>query len=1110
MAITSWKKGLIAGAALTGLLLASGAQAQARSFNLPAEDATRAIPQFAAQAGVQIVAPSAQLKGVRTRALQGQMDARAALRQLLEGTGLEIASDNGSVISLRVKADPAPKAADGPAPAATTQPADNTVVVVTGSRLATRGFKAPTPVTVLDAQDYRLSGTQNVEQLLNDTPQFAGNQLNGPTANTVQAGQPIGTATLNLRNFGATRNLVLVNGRRFAITGPDFTTDINTIPAALIKRTEVVTGGSSAVYGSDAITGVVNFVMKDDFQGVEANVQHTWDQHTGTPTDSVDLTVGGNFDNGRGNMVVSLDYLNRGGYTRRDRGGWAAQSLSDGCVTAASYNPEGAGTPLSVPSGQTCAQAGGVQGFIFSGSSAVPDGRIGGLPTVGSSGSTPGLDAALIAAGLQNMTSLGAIFSDDGKSVRPYQSPADSFDLSPDSYMITPQVRWMGNVFAHYDFNDHATGYLELHYSDNRADVQIAPTNITGNLLVDVDNPYLSPQMQAVLHQLDLKETGATTVTQGTLSLTTTPGDGLAVINYNRRLSDMQPRFSTSDHSVFRTALGVRGRIGDLSPGFLRDLNYDVYYSFARTSEADTQTGSISKSAFQRAMLSQNGAAPVLNPFGQNLTQAAIDAIAITSNSSLYAEQQVLAGDLTGSLFDMPAGPVDFSTGFEWRYDYARYTPDAYLSSGDVSGWNAAQATEGSETVKEVYGELRVPILSDLPLVRRLSLNGAFRYSDYDLSGVGGVWTYSLGGEWSVNDDLAFRAQHQHAIRAPNVGELYGGQGTNGPTATDPCSNRAASAQQTDAVRALCVATGVPQNLVFDAAVQPSPYITQVTGGNPNLSPETSNTTTLGLIYTPHQVRNLALSVDYFDITLDNAISTLGGGGLQNVLNLCYYTIQDAGSVYCKAIHRDPTTGEVTGPNYVTTTNANIGGVKTSGVDIDGHYSFRTHWGLMGASRWDVSANWTYTQDYTLTPIQDLPDIVDQCIGAFGGTCGQPMPRWKGTTRLTWVSGPLTLSARARYIGKVTVDAYLIPLRQGATPPALSSITHPVIDGQTYFDLSASYNLNSRVTLNAGARNLFDKNPPILGTYQQSADNTIPATYDIQGRVFYVGVNARF
>ncbi|MCR6658290.1 MAG: TonB-dependent receptor plug domain-containing protein [Asticcacaulis sp.] len=153
---------------------------------------------------------------------------------------------------------------------------DETVVVVTGSRLSNRGFKAPTPVTVLDQQELKLSGTQNVDVMLSDTPQFTGSQLNSPTANTVQAGQPVGTATLNLRNFGPTRNLVLVNGRRFAITGPDFTTDINTIPAALIKRVEVVTGGSSAVYGSDAITGVVNFVMRDDFQGVETSVQRTW------------------------------------------------------------------------------------------------------------------------------------------------------------------------------------------------------------------------------------------------------------------------------------------------------------------------------------------------------------------------------------------------------------------------------------------------------------------------------------------------------------------------------------------------------------------------------------------------------------------------------------------------------------------------------------------------------------------------------------------------------------------------------------------------------------------------------------------------------------------
>lgn len=1105
------KSMLFAGAAAAGLMLATVAQAQTKTFNLPAEPAVKGIPDFATQAGIQIVAPAGSLKGLQTQAVQGQADLHAALAKLIDGTGLEIASDTPSLIVLRMKVadgqnDPQPGATQASAPAA----ADSTTVVVTGSRLSSRGFKAPTPVTVVDAQELKLSGTQNLDVMLTDTPQFTGSQLNSPTANTVQAGSPIGTATLNLRDFGPQRNLVLVNGRRFAITGPDFTTDINTIPAALVKRIEVVTGGSSAVYGSDAITGVTNFIMKDDFQGVELDAQRTWDEHTGTPTYSADVTFGGNLDNGRGNIVASLDYLNRGGYTRGQRGGWAGTSLGDGCVTAASWSDTQAGIPLAVPAGQTCQTAGGKAGLIFSGSSTVPTGRIGNLPTVGSSSSNPALDAALIAAGLQNMTTLGALFDSTGKTVTPYVSPTNAYDLGPLSYIITPQVRWMGNVFAHYDFNDHATGYMELHFSDNTADVQIAPTSASGNFLVNTNNPYLSPQMDAVLGQLDARETGPSSVTEGSQTLTTTKGDGLAVVNLNRRFSDLGGRFATSDHQVFRTALGVRGDLGDPAPGWLNNLKYDVYYTYARTSEADTQSGSISLSRFQNAILSQNGQAPVCNPFGSNMTAACASAISITSNSSLHAEQQVFAATLSGETFQLPAGPVAFDTGFEWRYDSAAYVPDVFLASGDVSGWNAAKATSGTESVKEVYGEVRVPILADLAFAKRLSLNGAFRYSDYNLKGVGGVWTYSLGSEWAVNNDLAFRAQYQHAIRAPNVGELYGGQGTNGPSATDPCSSLAPASQKTAAVKAVCIATGVPSNLVFDPSIQSSAFLTQVTGGNPNLSPETSNTTTVGLVYTPHYIPGFGVSLDYYRITLADAIAPLGGGGLQNVLNLCYNTLQDANSVYCQAIHRDPTTGQIVGPNYVTTTNANIGGIKTSGFDIEGHYGFGTEWGLMGASRWDVSEDWTYTHDYTLTPIQALPNIKDYCVGAFGGTCGQPIPNWKGTTRVTWKTGPLLLSLRARYIGKVTVDSYLVPLRQGTTPPALNTLTNPVIKAQTYLDLTASYDLTSKIVITGGVRNLFDKNPPILGSSQLPGDNTIPATYDVEGRVLFLGTNLKF
>jgi iron complex outermembrane receptor protein len=984
---------------------------------------------------------------------------------------------------------------------------DENKVVITGSRLASGGYLAPTPVTVVDQQELKLSGTQNLEVLLSDTPQFTANQLSSPTANTMQAGQPSGTSTLNLRNLGPTRNLVLVNGRRFAITGPDFTTDINTIPSALVKRIETVTGGSSAVYGSDAISGVVNFIMRDNFEGVEVNAQRTWDQPSKTPTKSLDLTVGGNFANNKGNVVLSVNYMDRQGITRADRGDWALPSMGDGCVTASSWSATRPGTPQAVPSGQTCLSAGGRPGLVYSGSATVPNGRIGNLPIYGSAGSNPALNAALAAAGLQSMGSLGAVFDQTGKTIRPYTTD-DAYDLGPISYLVTPQKRWMGNAFSHYDFDEHNTGYMELHYSNNTANVQIAPTSASGNFLVNTNNPYLSPQMQEVMRQLDLRETGTTRITTGTQTLSTVAGDGLAVINLNRRLPDIGTRAAETDHSVFRVAVGLRGDLKDVSEKFLSDLKYDVYYTNSRTIESQNQTGSIALSRFQNAILSQNGAAPVLNPFGQNMTDAGKNAISIFSNSTIRAEQQVAAGNITGKLTEVPAGAVDFSVGVEHRRATSKYTPDAFLASGDVSGWNAALATQGSSTVKEFYGETRVPLLADMPFAKRLSVSGAFRRSDYDVESVGKVWTSSIGTEWAPAESLTFRAQKQKSIRAPNVGELYGGQGTNGPTATDPCSNRSPS-QQTDAVRALCVATGVPANLVFDQAVQPSNFINQIVGGNPNLTAEKSHTTTVGAVYSPSFIKGLNLSLDYYKITLDDAISTLGGGGIQSVLDLCYKTIQNANSVYCKAINRDPLTGQIAAPTYVMTTAANIGGIATQGYDFSGHYGFRTDWGLLGNTRWNFDTNWTYVKELTFTPIQDLPNIQNQCVGTWGATCGQPVPRWKGTARLTMNTGKLMLSARARYIDSVTVDTYLIPQRQGNTPPALESLTNPTIKAYTYLDLTAGYEFSKSISVTAGMRNVLDKDPPVLGASQLPSNNTIAATYDPLGRSMFVTLNLK-
>lgn len=978
---------------------------------------------------------------------------------------------------------------------------------VTGTRLKPRGMDTATPINVVSEEEFTLTGTQNVEELLLETPQFSGNQLESSKANTVQAGQPIGVSTLNLRNFGATRNLVLVNGRRFAITGPAMTTDINTIPAALVARTEVVTGGSSAVYGSDAIAGVVNFIMKDDFEGLEIDAQSSWDSPSDSPTYNIDLTIGGNFDEGRGNVTASLGYLNRSGFTTNQVGDLAFPGLSDGCVTADSWSSTNAGTSLDT-GGASCEEAGGRLGFVTGGSSSVPNGRIGNFPTVGSTGDAE-LDAALIAAGLQDMTSLGAIFDEAGNTVRPFISPDDRFDFNDNSFILAPQERWMANVFANYDLAENHKAYMEAHYSTNVTSVLIAPPNVGQNFLIDTDNPYLSTEMQNILEILDGRETGETTINSGNVSVSTTPDDGLAIINYGRRFNDLGGRYAEADHNVFRGLVGVTGSLGSASEGAFYDLEYDVYYSYAKTSEVDLQTGSVSRSAVQNLMLSQGGNAPVLNLFGNgNISEEAAAAISVSAVSKIEAEQEVAVASLTGVAFDMPAGPVDFAIGYEWRAASGRYIPDSYLASGDVSGWNSARATSGSQSVTEYFGEFRVPLLSELPGVQQLNFNGAFRVSDYDVGSDGSVNTYSTGLEWAVTDELTFRGQFQHAIRAPNIGELFGGQGSDGPTASDPCSAATAPEDQTAALRDLCIATGVPADSVFDASVQPSPFLVQIRGGNPDLNPEESDTTTFGVVY---QSGRFAVSLDYFDIELEDAIAPLGGGGLQNVLDLCYNTLQDADSVYCEAINRDPLSGEISGPRYVYTTNANIGGIKTSGLDLTATWGFETNWGLFGnGSDFSVNTAWTYTDEFTTTPIQDLPEITNECVGAWGGTCGQPLPEYKGSTRFTWETGPALVSLRMRYQGEVTTDRIVVPERRGEEAPSSDSWVRPTIDSYMYFDLTGAYSISDETKVTVGIRNLFDKEAPVLGSLSQGGANTIPATYDVQGRVIYLKLQTRF
>ena len=1059
-----------------------------RPFHVTRGPAGPSIQEFARQADVNVLASSSSLAGIATNEVSGSLSVSDALARLLAGTGLSSrVTPNGTIF---IMAPPAPSVRSD----AKSERVDEQQVIVTGSRLVSRGYSAPSPTTVLTDVEIAQSGTQVIETILAQQPQFFGSIYNAAG----NAGS-MGVVAFNLRGLGEQRSLTLVNGRRYTITDTNSLGDLNTIPAALVRRVEVVTGGSSAIYGSDAVAGVVNFIIRNDFQGVDIATETKRDVRTRTPANTLTLTAGSNFAHDSGNAVVSVDYYHRGGILR-SQVPWAATGLADGCVTAASYTDRGPGVPLAVPAGQSCTGAGGRPGFVAANSALIGGGRFFGVPTYGSAQSTPGLDAALRAAGLAGMSDFGFTFDRGSDTARPALDPADRYNNNAFNYMQTPLQRVMLSSFVNYRFERGPTGYLELHLSDSRGQTVTAPAFVNTAMLVDTNNPYLSARDQAVLRQLDLAESGPKTIRLGPKTYVTTPGDGVALLGISRRNTEMAPRFDDVERKVFRAMVGLKGDL----PG---NMAYDVYYSYARTRLTDREPNNFSLSRWQDAMLSAGGAAPVLNPFGPgSLSPAALDAVTVATTSRTSNEQQVAAGNLTGTVASLPAGPVDVNAGFEWRHNRIVMQPDAVDIAQDIAGQFVSLPIAGSVDVKELYAEVRVPLLKDAPFARRLSLNGAGRYSAYSLQGLGGVWTHSAGVQWLPLADVTVRSQLQRAIRAPNIGELYTSQVADTPTVNDPCSNRDPAVSRTAALRALCIATGVPQGAVFSAGVQPNVQIAAVNGGNDKLGPETANTITYGVVYTPQRIANLAFSVDYYRINLNGAIAPFGGN-LQNLFDLCYNVFASAGNAYCKAIHRDPSTGALMGGSaHVDQTLANTGGIRTEGVDINAQYAFD-----IGAGRVDIGSHWSYTRDYTFTPVQNLTALENHCAGAYGAICGMPAPRWKGSTRLAWRDGPLTLEMHHRFIGQVMRDTVLLPLRQGKARPDQADITAATIKAQQYVDLSFSLALPGGIDVHGGVDNVFDRQPPLLGSGAVTwGVGTAPGVYDIYGRSLFLGLKKRF
>jgi outer membrane receptor protein involved in Fe transport len=970
----------------------------------------------------------------------------------------------GTIMAGAVFATPA-YAQDAATAEATTQ--DESFIVVTGSRIQQRNVDTAAPVAVVAAEEFKLSGTVNVENVLNSLPQV----IPGTTAFSNNPGN--GAATLNLRGLGSTRTLVLVNGRRWVSFDTSQVVDLNTIPQFLIESVDVVTGGASAVYGSDALAGVVNFRLKK-VEGLEMGGQYGITERGDGARTQLYGAIGTSFDDGRGNATVYAEYFNREEIFQGDR------AFSNFALGAESF-----GAPL--------------QQF---GSSTLPTTRFNAPGSTTVAGTVFPLGSGLVID--------DAIFDTPGVG-RPRRG--DTYNYAPVNYLQIPQERYLIGGFADYEFSDGHRAYTEVTYVNNRVATELAPTPVTGTFNVNINAvaPFLSAATLAELRTLDARETtaNAARIAAG-LSPLAGAAPGVVSTAIQRRVEETGSRNSLDERNAFRVLAGFTGGITD-------SLNYDAYYSYARTRNANVQAGNISRSAFQRGL---DGTGDPINIFGYNtLTPEMVDGISIDAQNGDISTVQVANGTVSGFFgdFGWGGGEIGFAAGAEYRRVAAEFIPDTALSSGDVIGFNAGDPTEGAYSVKELFAEINVPIF-ETDGGQRLELTGAARYSDYSLDNVGSVWTYAGGAKFTVIDGVMLRGQYQRAVRAPNVAELFQGQAIGFPGTVDPCGNAAFIAANAGS-RAICIGTGVPAGNVGNAAVvQLNAQIPALFGGNPNLGEETGTSWTVGAVFQPDFLPGLTITADYFNIEVEDFI-TLAGGSLQGLMNLCYGG-GDLNSVLCdpfRGIRNNDGAIDVDAPPLVAGINA--AKQVVSGVDLQVLYNTSLPFSLLtdsGESRFDLNFNGTWTEANDFTPVVGRPDV-DECAGQFGGNCGQPIASFKWASRFSWVDGPLTMSLAWTHLSGVD-DA-----DDSVDYAAFNGIER--IGSYDLFDLSLSFEASENVTLSFGVNNLFDTLPGtpefngievsnrpnslLLGDNQEQA-NTYPSVYDVLGRDFFAAIAFSF
>lgn len=958
-------------------------------------------------------------------------------------------------------------AAAQPASGAKTDGSTVAEVVVTGSLIARRDYVADTPITTVDQSAIASRGPATLEAALNQLPQVAFSASSN-TNNSSRGGQ----ASIDLRGLGQQRTLVLIDGRRMQPSSPDGSVDLNVIPSALVDNVEIITGGASSVYGSDAVTGVVNLKLRKHVNGVEVGAQYGETGRGDGATQDYNLLAGDDFGDGKGQAYLSLNWSKRDPAYFADRPYLLGQSIVSN-LTYMAVGVAGANLPSQATVNAVFAKYGVPAGAVSRSTvlRANPDGTL------------------FAAAGSTNFRG----------SITPplyvYQG-ALQYAAGDDDAAQTYLNRY--NMVGHVDYSlDSDTSvFFDGLFTHYRASTGADPAN-TGStsgvpLNVPVSNPFIPADLATILASRP------------------SPNAAFTISGF---IDAFGRRQEYDDYYVYQLTTGAKGKLP------VNDWTWSLYGSVGRTDYNVTEKGFPSSSALNALLSAPDGGRNLcsggFNPFNlTTLSPACVSFVSRTAHNTTTLDQRLVDGTITGTLFEAPAGPLKFALGADYRYNSYAFSPDSLIVIHDLANFLPQNPSSGSQHEYEIYGELLVPVLRDLPLAEDVNLDLGYRLSDYNTSG--DVSTYKVDANWAVTDSLRFRGGYSRATRAPSVGELFGrptaaGGGIGAPGVTgqgDPCdvrgAYRSASSQTAAQVRALCLAEGVPSALI-DTFNNINPGVPSVANGNPDLTPETADTYSFGVVLHPKfenpLFSNLSASVDYYDIKLKDVIGLITA---TLALDRCFNPVTNPGfanaNTYCQLISRDPTSGQLT---QIVTPELNLSNYETSGVD----FQFDWH---VGMDALGLDADWgtlslntvvSYLQSFKIQTITGAPTL--DYAGTIGNAQIDPFadahPTWKANTSLGWQVGTLQTSLRWRFI-----DAMANATNVGTTGSA------PGVKSVNYFDLDGLWRVTPKVDLRAGVLNLFDKKPPTLNTNVTGLLASDPFTYDFVGRRFFVGVRARF